>query len=310
VSDIVGVILAGGRGTRMGALGEAYPKALLPVANEPLIGHHLALLRVLGVREAYVVLGHHGDALAHALGDGARYGLRLHYVHQKAPLGSANAVGAVRPHVHGPFLLLLGDYYFSATNPSRLVQRLREGAGAIAAKREPNRRLLAEACALEVGEDGRVLTIVEKPAVPRSSVKGCGFYALQPEAFDAIARTPRTALRDEYELTVSLELYVRSGNRLFAEEIIAWDANFTSPADVLECNTMWLAQEGRRELVAEGAQVDEGVYLEGAVVGDRARVLSGSRLKDVVVFAETRLEERVVLERALVTPQGVHVVKA
>jgi glucose-1-phosphate thymidylyltransferase len=304
--EYVGVILAAGRGRRMGALGEEYPKALLPVANEPLIGHHLRLLSGLGVRTVYLIVGHRGPDLMSALGAGERYGVTLRYVTQDAPLGSAHALGCLRPWISQPFLLILGDYYFSASDPGRLLRRLREGTAAIAAKREPNRRLLTEACAIQVDQDGRVVHIAEKPIAPASSLKGCGFYALQPEMFDAVARTPRTALRDEYELMVSLEFYVKAGHRLHAEEIVVWDAHFTSPQDVLECNMQWLAKAGRSELVGNEARIADGVRLERAVVGNHAQVNSRSVLRDVVVFSGATLASGPVVERALVTPEALH----
>lgn len=309
MTGCVGVILAAGRGSRMGAVGEDYPKALLPVANEPLIGHHLRLLRGLGVQEVYVVVGHRATDVVSALGAGEAYGVRLHYVEQGAPLGSAHALGRVRPHVRAPFLLILGDYFFSVSDPARLARCLLDGRGsAIAAKREPDRRLLSEACELQVDTRGRLLGIVEKPASPVGTLKGCGFYALRPDFFDAIARTPRTALRDEYELTLALQLYVEAGHPVYAEEIVEWDRNFTRPEDILECNIQWLEQAGRNELVAEEAYIEQGIQLERTVVGRYARVTRGSRLEEVVVFAGARFEHGSSIRRALVTREGLYAV--
>ncbi|MFL5383824.1 MAG: nucleotidyltransferase family protein [Longimicrobiaceae bacterium] len=303
MSGLVGVILAGGRGRRMGALGDEFPKALLPVANLPLAAHHLRLLHGLGVRTVHVVLGHRGAEVAAALGDGSAHGVRIRYAEQGAPLGSAHALGCLRPHLVGPFLLTLGDYFFVAPHAARLVRRLESGASAIAAMREPDPRLLREACALEVDGEGRVLDVVEKPAAPRSDLKGCGFYALQPEVLDAVARTPRTALRDEYELTVSLELYVRAGGALYAEEVFDWDVNLTRPDDLLHCNLRWLAQERRNELVADDAEVGAGARLERAVVGGGARVAGAARLRESVVFPGARVDAGRPLRRVLVTPR-------
>ena len=306
MSGYAGVILAGGRGRRMGALGERYPKALLPVANRPLIAHHLQLLRELGVTEVFVVTGYRAGDVEAALAAGHADGLSLHVVEQGAALGSAHALGQLRPHVTGPFVVILGDYYFSAVHPRQLASHLADGhSSAIAARREPNRRLLSEACELRVGGAGRVTGIVEKPARPVGDLKGCGFYAFQPEMFDAIARTPRTALRDEYELTVALELFVDSGHPVFAEEVIDWDQNFTHPEDVLECNLQWLDRNGRNELIGDGAHVGPRARLERTVVGANARVENGAAVAETVVFDETTLTGTGSLRRALVTPGGV-----
>ncbi|MDQ3980596.1 MAG: sugar phosphate nucleotidyltransferase [Actinomycetota bacterium] len=314
MSGYVGVVLAGGRGSRMGPLGDRYPKALLPVANRPLIAHHLQLLRDLGVAEVFVVTGYRASDVVQALADGnAQSGLRgpkaesrltLHFVEQREALGSAHALGQLRPYVQGPFVVILGDYYLSPVNPQALVRHLDDGcSSAIAARREPNRRLLSEACELRTDQQGRVTSIVEKPARPSGDLKGCGFYAFQPEVFDAIARTPRTALRDEYELTIALELFVESGHRLVVEELIEWDQNFTHPADVLQCNLQWLAHHGRNELVGEGARVGPQTRLERSVVGANARIDDGAALTDVVVFDEASVTGGTV-RRALVTPDA------
>jgi glucose-1-phosphate thymidylyltransferase len=300
----VGVILAAGRGRRLGSLGEIYVKALLPVANEPVIAHQLRLLHRLGVRRVLVIVGHHGADLTAAIGDGSRYGLDISYIPQPAPLGSAHALASVRSQVRSPFLLTLGDYYFVPTDPSRMIRRLGRGESAVATKRETLPVLVREACAVYSGPDARVLDIVEKPSDPHTDVKGCGFYALQPEFFDAVSRTPRTALRDEYELTVSLELFVQAGQALFSEEIIEWDSNITRPQDVLDCNLEWLERHRLGALVSADAFVDPATTMERAVIGNGARVLGRNTLNGVVVFAGTEVADCGPVERTLLTPSA------
>lgn len=289
----------------MGALGEYYPKTLMPVANETLVGHHLKFLRDLGVQEVYIVVGHRATDIVRAIRNGESYGLNIKFLEQEQPLGSAHALGRVKPHVNRPFLLILGDYYFSLTDPKPLLDRLRNGTGSsIIAKQETDSRLVSEACGLDIDQTGRVLKIVEKPAVPKTTLKGCGVYALQPEFFDAVARTPRTALRDEYELSVALEIYIESGNPLFAEQIIAWDFNFTRAQDLLECNLEWLRQENRNQLIARDTLIGPETRLENVVVGDHSQLTGNLSLKNVVVFSEVSLEGANTIESALVTPHG------
>ncbi|HBY99604.1 MAG: sugar phosphate nucleotidyltransferase [Ardenticatenaceae bacterium] len=305
MSDYVGAILAAGRGRRMGTLGEQYPKPLLPVANQPLIGHHLQTLRRLGISQVYVVVGHEASQIAGALKDGVDYGVSITYVEQGAPLGSAHAVGRLAPYIDGPFVLLLGDYYFSAPELARLLQRARaSGGSAMAAKREPDRQALCEACALDLDAEGRILRIVEKPKVPTSDMKGCGIYALRPEFFDAVRRTPRTALRDEYELTIAIDLYVQAGHPLYAEEVIEWDMNFTRPVDILRCNLAWLEEHGRRELVGANVHLAPGTQLEQVIIGDDVLVAEPSALREIVVFRGVQMRGGNHMERALVTPAG------
>lgn len=306
MSGVAGILLAAGRGRRMGALGDHRPKTLLPVGGEPLAAHHLRLFHRLGIERVFVVVGFRGDEVRQELGDGGRFGLELVYLEQRAALGSAHALGLVRAHHRGPVVLVLGDYWFAVSEPERVMRRLAAGEGAIAARREPDPRLIAEACELTVDGDGRVRTIVEKPAVPVSDLKGCGFYALPAAIFDAVARTPRTALRDEYELSVALELFIAAGNPLYAEEILLLDTNLTRAEDLLECNLQWLRHHGRDRYVADGAQVAPGTRLVRTVIGAGARVAGDRELCEVVVFPGARLDgDGEVLRSALVTGEGI-----
>lgn len=301
---LVAAILAAGRGRRMGPLGDRYPKALLPVGGRPVIHHQLELLDRLGVADVHVVVGHRAADVVAALGTTSPSGARLHYVEQGPPLGSAHGVGCLRPRIDRPFLLLLGDYLLETAAAERMVTRLADGSGAIAAKREADRELIRQACCLEVDRTGRVRGIVEKPVDPPTDLKGCGFYALPPSVFDAVARTPRTALRDEYELSVALELHLEAGHPLFAEEIVDRDANLTEPYDLLESNLAWLRHRARTELIASGAAVDPSAELHLAVVGQGAQVGSGAQLEQVVVLDGATVPDGEILQRAIVTPVG------
>jgi NDP-sugar pyrophosphorylase family protein len=304
MSSYVAAILAGGYGRRMGPLGRDYPKALLPIGDRPVIQHHLDLLAQLGIEDVFIVVGYHAANVVAALRDRPIAGMRLHFVEQGVPLGSAHALGRLRSHIEHPFLALLGDYYLATSSADGMLARLDGGSAAIAAKHERDRTLISQACSLEVDADGRVQRIVEKPLAPQSDLKGCGFYALPLASLDAVARTPRTALRDEYELSVSLELYLQSGFPLFAEKVVEWDANLTEPTDLLSCNLEWLRRRGRMEFIATGGTVEPTARLDRVIVGTGARVGAGARLEDVVVFPGAWVDDGQILRRSLVTPKA------
>jgi dTDP-glucose pyrophosphorylase len=304
MDEVVGVVLAAGRGRRLGALGDVYVKTLLPIANEPVIGHHLRLLHGLDVRQVVVVVGYHADQIEAAIGTGEHYGVRVQFVRQPFALGSAHALACARPFVRGPFLLLLGDYYFVPRDPDAMMRRLAKGESAVATKRERCVDLIREACSVRTTAAGRVTAIVEKPAEPQTDLKGCGFYALHPSAFDAVTRTPRSALRNEYELTDSLDLLVKARHPVYSEQVIDWDTNITRPQDLLDCNLQWLERHNMNHLVAARAFVDRTTTLEGSVVGDGATVRGRNALRQVVVFPGADMRDFGTLERSLLTREG------
>ncbi len=287
MGEIVGAILAGGRGSRMGKVGKLHPKALLPVANRPAIAHHFDLLRRLGITRVFVVVGHQAEALVAVVESMDLGEIKVTFVDQGDTKGSAHALGCLRGRIGGPFLVLLGDYLLDCDQPERMLARLAGGSGgAIAVKKEADPELVRQACVVDVAEDGRIRNITEKPVAPRSDLKGCGFYGFQPEIFDAVARTPRTALRDEYELTVAIEIYLRLGLPFYAEQIVGWDANLTRPRDLLDCNLRWLSRLGTDNLVAETALVHERLSLRNTVIGEGANLSGEGRLEEVLVFPD------------------------
>ena len=304
-SDYLGVILAAGQGKRMGPLGEQYPKALLPVGDEPLIGHQLRLFARLNVTEVYIIVGYLGDRITEALGTGSNYGLTIRYIEQGPPLGSGFALARAIPYVNKPFLVTLGDYYFEAPEAAALIRCLERGVSAISARYEPNLRLMCEACELRVDPRGRLERIIEKPAAPAGRLKGCGFYAFQRSFLDSLSRTPRTALRDEYELSVALDVHIAAGHAIYAEDIILSDWNFTRPRDVLDCNLHWLKGRRERAFVPASALLDSSTVLEEVVVGARADLRGLASLRQVVVFPEATIQGRTAVESALLTPRSV-----
>jgi NDP-sugar pyrophosphorylase family protein len=116
-SPVVGVILAAGKGARMYPFSESSPKPILPILNRPLLMHQIEVMRDCGITDLYIVVGHLGYQVARLFGDGAGFGVRIHFVEQESTLGLAHAVGALESRIQLPFLLLLGDIYFHLNAP-------------------------------------------------------------------------------------------------------------------------------------------------------------------------------------------------
>jgi dTDP-glucose pyrophosphorylase len=306
MKKIVAVILAAGKGTRMHPFSTYYPKPGLPICNKPVIQYSIEVFRELGIREIFVVIGHLGHELAQALGNGASMGVKIRYVEQTKILGIAAALGQMEPYVSSPIFLVLGDIFFKAGDLSVMVDMMdKSGASAVlATKHEHDLEAIKRNFTVQQDETGRVRRVIEKPRHVPSNVKGCGLYLFDLPVFDAVRRTPRTAMRDEYEITDTIQIMVDDGLPVYTADVVKWDVNLTLPADVLTCNLFELKSRGLTTLLGEGARVHPGATLENVVLGDRAVVANPIRITNSVVFADTTVTSKVDFDRFIVTPEN------
>ncbi|MCF6286158.1 MAG: NTP transferase domain-containing protein [Candidatus Hydrogenedentes bacterium] len=287
-----GVILAAGQGSRMGPLTDHYPKALLPVTNVPLIVRHLETLRSLGIQEAFVVVGHLGQQIRDALGDGTAFGMALHYVEQERREGLAQAVGMLEAHISKPFVLLLGDIYFAFKDLVPLIEHFEfhRASAAIAVKDESDPALVRRNFSVEMNDTGQIRRVVEKPTEVASLWKGCGLYLFGPTIFDAIRRTPRSSLRNEYELTDAIQTLIDDGRPVYGTPVVDKDVNVTTPDDLIACNRHALRAMGKPHLVGENCQVAQGTTLHETVLGDGVCIVQPCRLEGCVVLPGTVID--------------------
>lgn len=303
MEELTGVILSAGKGSRIDPFNAQFPKPLLPIGNVPIMGHHMEMFRTLGIKKVHIVVGHLMDRIINHFGRGDELGMEIHYVEQTQILGIAHAVGTIESHVDGPFLLCLGDIFYMASSMGRLVERYRRGdVGAVlATKEETDAEPVRRNFTVELDDEGLVRKVVEKPRHPKSLLKGCGIYLFGPEIFDAIRRTPRTALRDEYEITNSLQILIDEGHRVAAEPVIDWDLNVTFPKDLLDGNLTYLKTREQDVMIHPTAEVAEDVTLSRTVVGPGVKLRGPRTLDACVVLPDTTLESGDPLYRTLVS---------
>ncbi len=269
-SDFFGVILAAGEGSRLRPLSFDQPKPLLPICNKPIIQHQLEYMKSIGIRRCVIVVGHLGRHIMEYFGDGARFGVSIRYVIQEKPLGIAHAVYQLEDDIDRPFLLFLGDIFLVPKNLDQMLQIFmdRRAAAVLAVKREPNPEFVRRNFAVSLDDTGRVTRVVEKPRYVKDNLKGCGIYLFDLPIFDAIRRTPRTAMRDEYEITTSIQMLIEDGAPVYPAETVEWDMNVTVPCDLLECNLKLLKHLGLDSAVGERVSIAEGVGITQSVIGD------------------------------------------
>jgi len=284
---MVGVILAAGKGARMFPFSEQHPKPILPILNRPLIARQIDVMRELGLTTIYVVVGHLGYQIAGVLGHGESLGVDLHMVGQESTLGLAHAVGALEPYVQAPFLLMLGDIHFHLKAPLRpLIDEVFEGRtnASLVSMYEPDPAMVRRNFVIQADDSGRVSRVIEKPRYVDSQLKGCGLYVFDQHIFDAIRRTPRTAMRDEYEITTSIQILIDDGYVVKHHPIVERDLNLTKPDDLLLINLLELKRHGLTSLIDPTAVIAAGAQVENSVIGARVEVRHPIRIANSVIM--------------------------
>ena len=298
-TGLLGVILAAGKGTRIAPFSERFPKPMLPVLGKPLIQHQVECLRDLGVKRVLIVIGHLGYEIVRGLGDGGRFGVTIEYVDQGPTLGIAHAVGKLEQRIDRPFMLFLGDIVFVHRDLGSMTAMMgQDGVRAVlAVKEEPDPAAIRRNFVV-MEQDGLVTRVIEKPQHPRTRLKGCGLYLFDPVFFDAVRRTPRTALRDEYEITDAIQIFIDDGHRVKAARVIEDDLNLSYPPDLLDINLRLL---GDKSCIAPGVKLPAGAKVERSVLMDGVTVSHPIAIRQSVVFPGVALTGTADIERRIIT---------
>lgn len=286
-NPVVGVILAAGKGARMFPFSERSPKPMLPILNKPLLVHQIESMRDCGITEIHIVVGHLAYLVAGAIGDGSRYGVKIHFVAQEGSLGLAHAVGALEQYIDVPFLLMLGDIHFHLKEPLQpLIAEVLEGrANAnLVSMYEPDPEMMRRNFVIQADDTGRVHRVIEKPRYVDSQLKGCGLYVFDQHIFDAIRRTPRTAMRDEYEITDSIQILIDDGHVVHHRPIVERDLNLTRPEDLLMINLLELSRRQLDHLIGDEVEMPPGTTISKSVIGDGVVITHPIRITHSVVM--------------------------
>ncbi|MDO8715191.1 MAG: sugar phosphate nucleotidyltransferase, partial [Dehalococcoidales bacterium] len=163
-SPIKAMVLAAGKGTRIGHLNPATPKVLLPVGGIPMIYHTLAWLKSHGVSQVAINLHHLGTRVTDCVGDGSRFSVAVSYSHEETLQGTAGGVKKMAPFFYDTFVVIYGDILTDLDLTAMIrFHRERKSVATLALFEAPNPR---EVGIVEIDTAGRVLSFVEKPQSP------------------------------------------------------------------------------------------------------------------------------------------------
>ncbi len=315
-----GLILSGGRGTRLRPITFTSAKQLVPVANKPILFYGIEALASCGIRELGIVVGDTHQEIRDAVGDGSRFGVRVTYLPQEAPLGLAHAVLISEQFMAGePFVMYLGDNLVREPLAPMVDRFVRDAPSAqifLAHVKRPEQFGVAE-----LGADDRVVRLIEKPKQPPTDLALVGVYMFDRSVFEAV-KAIRPSARGELEITDAIQWLIDQGKTVRPSVITGWWKDTGKLEDMLEANRIILDTleprvDGiveRSELVGKvvvesGAKIVESMIRGPAIIGrgttiEHAYVGPFTSIGDGVLLRGSEVEHSIVLEGSSITDIG------
>ncbi|MEE2853089.1 MAG: glucose-1-phosphate thymidylyltransferase RfbA [Actinomycetota bacterium] len=205
-----GIILAGGSGTRLHPITTGISKQLLPVYDKPMVYYPLSTLMMAGIRDILVITTRHdAPGFQRLLADGSQFGVNISYVTQERPDGLAQAFVLGAGHIgNEPVALVLGDNIFYGPGLGTSLSRFQSvSGGAVFAYWVANPSAYG---VIEFSDDGRALSLEEKPKTPKSNYAVPGLYFYDNDVVE-IAKGLKKSARGEYEITEVNQIYLSRG---------------------------------------------------------------------------------------------------
>jgi glucose-1-phosphate thymidylyltransferase len=298
-----GLILSGGKGTRLQPITFTSAKQLVPVANRPVLFYGIQAMADAGIEEIGIIIAPEtGDEIRETVGDGSRFGVRIEFIVQDEPAGLAHAVLTAEPFLGSdPFVMYLGDNLlqggitdlvkaFESSAPDALIL--------LTPVPDPEHFGVAEL------HEGRVTRLQEKPAQPKTDLALVGVYMFTAGIHDA-ARAIEPSPRGELEITDAIQYLVDQGRRVEPHIVQGWWKDTGRLEDMLEANRLVLDTIERRvdgtltDSTVDGRVViEEGAVLERSSVRGPAIIGKGARIVDAYIGPYSAIGDRCVVERA------------
>jgi glucose-1-phosphate thymidylyltransferase len=311
---VKGLILSGGKGTRLRPLTYTSAKQLVPVANKPVLFYGIEAIAGAGIRDIGIVVGETQAEIRAAVGDGSKWGVRVEYIEQDAPRGLAHAVKISQSFIGAdPFVMYLGDNLLNKGITHFVDQFAREKPAAqILLARVPDPQMFGVA---EL-RNGNVVRLVEKPKDPIGDLALVGVYMFGSEIFDSVNQIA-PSFRNELEITDAIQNLIDRGLTVRPHIVEGWWKDTGKLEDILEANRLILDTLERRiegkvdddsrvegkVVIEDGATVERSVIRGPAIIGRGARIVHAyvgpfTSIMNDVEIRDSEVEHSIVLEGA------------
>jgi glucose-1-phosphate thymidylyltransferase len=319
-----GLILSGGTGSRLFPLTYSNAKQLIPLANKPILFRVIEAICDAGINEIGIVVGSTADRIKDAVGNGDRWGIEITYIQQDQPLGLAHAVKVSEPFLGDDrFVMFLGDNVIEG-GISPLIAQFADS--------EWNSQIVLTKIdhpeqygVAELGEDDRIVRLVEKPKVPPSNLALVGIYMFDSNIFKAVNEiTP--SWRGELEITDAIQWLVDQKYAVHPYVHRGWWIDTGAPGDLLEANDLVLEEikygidgyvdrestVGRRVKIERGAEIINSVIRGPSIIGENARIVNSyigpfTSVNHGVLIEDSEIEHSVILENSHVKDIGTRI---
>ncbi len=303
MEQLKGLILSGGKGTRLQPITFTSAKQLVPVANRPVLFYGIDAMASAGIKEIGIIIAPEtGDEIREMVGSGEQFGVNVTFIEQDEPAGLAHAVLTAEEFLGtDPFVMYLGDNLLQG-GISDLVEAFRSSSPdaliLLTPVSDPENYGVAEL------DGDRVISLQEKPPEPKTNLALVGVYMFTAGIHDA-ARAIKPSARGELEITDAIQYLVDEGKRVEPHVVQGWWKDTGRLEDMLEANRLVLDTVERRldgELIDSTCEgrviVEAGAVLERSTVRGPAVIGAGARLIDAYVGPYSAIGERCVVERA------------